>query len=94
MIMFSGLLYERSSVPPWLGWIEKVSLVEYCFDSLLAQQMHILPDNQPEFLQRFIQFDPSKMGWNVLILWVMNACFQFLTYLNLSMRLRVSQSVN
>lgn len=26
MIMFSGLLYERSSVPAWLAWIEKVSV--------------------------------------------------------------------
>lgn len=93
MIMFSGLLIERSSVPVWLAWIEDVSVVNYAFDTLMAQQMHILPGNQGEVVQQFIQFNPRKMGWNVGMLWILTAAFQVLTYVNLRVRLRASRSV-
>ena len=33
-------------MPKWLKWIEDVSLVNYAFDSLLTQQMDILPGQQ------------------------------------------------
>ena len=46
-----GLLYERSSVPTWLQWIEDVSLVNYAFDALLTQQMDILPGQQVGWME-------------------------------------------
>ena len=73
MIMFSGLLIQRDSVPVWLAWIEKISIVKYAFDTLMSQQMHILPRGQAEQVQRFIQFDPTQMGRNVALLWVLTA---------------------
>ena len=94
MIMFSGLLIERSSVPVWLAWIEKISIVNYAFDTLMSQQMHILPLGQPEQVQAFIQFDPNQMGMNVVLLWVLTVVFQIFTYTNLVVRLRVSRSVS
>jgi hypothetical protein len=39
MIMFSGLLYKRDSVPPYLAWLENVSIVNYSFSALLVQQV-------------------------------------------------------
>ena len=94
MIMFSGLLIERSSVPVWLAWIEKISIVNYAFDTLMSQQMHILPVGQPEQVQKFIQFDPNQMGRNVMLLWVLTVVFQIFTYTNLVIRLRVSRAVS
>jgi hypothetical protein len=125
MLMFSGLLYERSSIPTWLKWIEDISLVNYAFDALLAQQMDILPGNQvgggknastaamglisfayittsihnttttqSEFLQKFIQFDPKSMGKNIALLWALAAGLQFLTYVNVVLRLRATKVVN
>jgi hypothetical protein len=38
MIMFSGLLYKRESVPPYLAWMEKISIVNYSFSALLVEQ--------------------------------------------------------
>jgi hypothetical protein len=93
MIMFSGLLIERDSVPVWLAWIEKISIVNYAFDALMSQQMYILPKGQPEQVQKFIQFDPDQMGRNVGLLWVLTVVFQLLTYVNLAVRLRVSRAV-
>jgi hypothetical protein len=93
MIMFSGLLIERDSVPVWLAWIEKISVVNYAFDALMSQQMYILPEGQPEQVQKFIQFDPDQMGRNVGLLWVLTVVFQVFTYVNLAVRLRVSRAV-
>jgi hypothetical protein len=39
MIMFSGLLYKRDSVPPYLSWLENVSIVNYSFSALLLEQV-------------------------------------------------------
>jgi ABC-type multidrug transport system permease subunit len=39
MIMFSGLLYKRDSAPPYLAWMEKISIVNYTFSALLVQQV-------------------------------------------------------
>ena len=93
MIMFSGLLIQRDSVPVYLAWMEKISIVNYAFDALMSQQMHILPRGQPEQVQKFIQFDPADIGKNVALLWMLTAVFQFLTYVNLAVRLRVSRAV-
>lgn len=39
MILFSGLLYQRGTVPSWLAWIESVSIVNYGFSAMLIQQV-------------------------------------------------------
>ena len=80
-------------MPVWLAWIEKISIVNYAFDTLMSQQMHILPNGQPEQVQKFIQFDPTQMGRNVGLLWVLTVVFQILTYVNLVVRLRASRAV-
>jgi hypothetical protein len=39
MIMFSGLLYQRNTIAPWLEWLEQLSLVNYGFSALVIQQV-------------------------------------------------------
>jgi ABC-type multidrug transport system permease subunit len=63
MIMFSGILYERQSVPVWLAWLERISLVNYAFGSLLAQQIHILPQSWAKYLLLFTQVRPHRLSF-------------------------------
>ena len=88
MIMFSGVLYQKSTVPRWLSWIHHVSIVNYSFSAMMAEQMHILPANQEKVLADFIDLNANSAGLNVVYLWCMIAVLQFLTYLSLSWRLR------
>lgn len=39
MVMFSGMLYQRSSLPPLLSWCESLSIVNYGFSALLGLQV-------------------------------------------------------
>lgn len=52
------------------------------------------PQPQPEFLQKFIQYDPRAMGRNIGMLWVLAAGLQLLTYVNVVVRLRATKVVN
>ena len=88
MIMFSGILYERSSVPAWLGWLQTLSIVNYSFSALMIQQIHILPKPLALLVMQFVQLNPDDMAWDIGMLWIMNFGFQILTYINLSLRLR------
>lgn len=39
MILFSGMLYERRSVPQSLHWIQEISVVNYAFGALVLNQI-------------------------------------------------------
>jgi hypothetical protein len=39
MIMFSGILYERGSLPLYLSWMENLSIVNYGFAALMSMQV-------------------------------------------------------
>jgi len=88
MIMFSGVLYQKSTVPGWLGWMQHVSLVNYAFSALMAEQIHILPEKQAGILADFIDLNENSAGINVVYLWVMSGALLILTYFALSLRLR------
>lgn len=93
MVMFCGILYERSSVPRWLAWIEKISLVNYANNALLSQQLQILPKQQADALAGFIGLDRGAIWRDVGILWVMNVALQVMTYASLSLRAGTSRAV-
>lgn len=38
MVLFSGLLYDRTTVSPWLRWIQDTSLVNYTYTALVLNQ--------------------------------------------------------
>ncbi|EWM26638.1 abc subfamily abcg [Nannochloropsis gaditana] len=88
MIMFSGVLYQKSTVPVWLSWMHHVSLINYSFSALMAEQIHILPENQANLLAAFIDLNKNSAGLNVLYLWIMSAALLLLTYFTLTVRLR------
>jgi ABC-type multidrug transport system permease subunit len=39
MIMFSGILYERGSLPWYFSWLENLSVVNYGFSALMSMQV-------------------------------------------------------
>lgn len=39
MILFSGMLYERRSVPHGLHWIQDISIMNYGFNALILNQI-------------------------------------------------------
>ncbi len=88
MIMFSGVLYQKSTVPVWLAWLHHISLVNYSFSALMAEQMHILPARMIQVLRDFIELNQKSAGANVLWMWIMVIVLQLLTYLVLTWRLR------
>ncbi len=90
MIMFSGVLYQKSTVPAWLSWIQHISIVNYAFSAMMAEQMPILPPNQQKVLADFIDLNSNDAWTNVAYLWCMIAVLQFLTYLSLSWRIRAA----
>lgn len=48
MILFSGMLYERHSVRPWLRWIQDLSLMNYSFATLVMNEARQgVPDLHP-----------------------------------------------
>lgn len=88
MIMFSGVLYQKSTVPAWLSWIHHVSIVNYTFSAMMSEQMHILPPIQQKVLAEFIDLNDNSAGQNVAYLWCMTTALQFLTRCSLHLRLR------
>jgi hypothetical protein len=86
--MFSGVLYQKSTVPAWLSWIHHISIVNYAFSAMMSLQIHILPANQQAVLADFIDLNHNSAGSNVAYLWCMIAVLQFLTYCSLSWRIR------
>jgi ABC-type multidrug transport system permease subunit len=92
MIMFSGVLYEKSTAPAWLGWLHRVSLVNYAFSALVTEQIHTLPQAMAQILQDFVDLNRNGTGANVLYMGVLILALQGLTYLALSWRVRHSRS--
>jgi ABC-type multidrug transport system permease subunit len=88
MIMFSGILYERNTVPVWLGWLQNLSLVNYSFSALMIQQIHILPASLAGLVLDFTQVNMDDLYWDIAMLWIMNFALQFGTWVNLTTRLR------
>jgi ABC-type multidrug transport system permease subunit len=42
MILFSGMLYERNSVPNGLAWLQDLSIVNYGFATLIITECRYL----------------------------------------------------
>jgi hypothetical protein len=46
MFLFSGMLYERHSVPSYLRWMQELSLVNYSFGAYVTNEARwVIPHN-------------------------------------------------
>lgn len=59
MILFSGMLYERNSVPPSLRWIQDISVMNYSFALMVLNQVGHIDGPARSFLIDFLQIKHS-----------------------------------
>ncbi|EWM28391.1 abc transmembrane transporter, partial [Nannochloropsis gaditana] len=52
MVMFSGLLYERASVPPALAWMSSFSIINHGFALMLSLEAPALPSGQGAIVRK------------------------------------------
>ena len=90
MIMFSGILYQTSLVPPYLEWLEKFSIVNYGFSALMSLQLHILSPQSQKLTIAFTEIDPANLKRDVYMLVVLSVLFYIGAYVNLKLRLRTA----
>ena len=88
MVLFSGLLYDTASLPSYLAWAPKVSIVNYGFSSMVTLQQDLLPESMRSSALGFTNVNPDDLIPNVLILSMMTLVMYFIAYCNLSVRLR------
>lgn len=86
MILFSGLLYQRDTVPSWLSWIQSVSIVNYGFSAIVIQQVPVLPPNVGKMVLQFLSIDSSLYKFDIAMLAVLTVVFQAATYVVLKTR--------
>ena len=78
MILFSGLLYERSSVPPGLEWIQDISVMNYGFALLVLNQVEHVNEETRDFLMNYLQVKKSEFLGFWVALVALSICYRFL----------------
>ena len=94
MILFSGMLYERASVPMYLRWIQHISVINYGFAALVINECNSLGDGPMRWLVlHFLQIDldmfNSCIGW----LFGLAIGYRFASYVVLKFRIRYATSL-
>ncbi|EKU20573.1 atp-binding cassette subfamily member group wbc protein 2, partial [Nannochloropsis gaditana CCMP526] len=90
MVLFSGFLYDTATLPSYLAWLPKISIVNYGFAALITLQQSLLPAELRGVALKFVNVDPEALGANLLMLTGMTVIFYALTYMFLTLRLRTA----
>jgi hypothetical protein len=90
MVLFSGFLYDTATLPSYLAWLPKISIVNYGFAALMTLQQSLLPAELRGVALKFVNVDPEALGANLLMLTGMTVVFYALTYMFLTLRLRTA----
>jgi hypothetical protein len=90
MVLFSGFLYDTATLPGYLSWLPKVSIVNYGFAALVSLQQELLPVNVRPMALRFTNVEPAELKENLVTLVGMTGVFYVLTYMFLALRLRTA----
>ena len=90
MVLFSGFLYDTATLPFYLAWLPKVSIINYGFAALVTLQQGLLPPEVRPAALRFTNVDPEALVSNLLTLAAMTVFFYLLTYVFLALRLRMA----
>lgn len=94
MILFSGMLYERASVPLFLQWIQHISVINYGFAALVINECNSIGDGPMRWLVlHFLQIDLDMYGQCILALLGLAFGYRFLSYLVLKVRMRYATSL-
>jgi len=90
MVLFSGFLYDTATLPGYLAWLPKVSIVNYGFAALVSLQQELLPVKVRPMALRFTNVEPAELKENLATLVGMTGVFYVLTYMFLALRLRTA----
>jgi len=88
MILFSGMLYERHSVPEGLRWIQDISVMNYSFALLVLTQVEAVGGGVRTFLHQFLQIEPQDFSMFLVNLTVLALAYRFLAMGILMVRVR------
>lgn len=88
MILFSGMLYERNSVPHSLKWIQDLSIMKYGFVLLVIGQVkHVNPQTR-NFLPIFLQVKESDYSHFMVNLVVLSVSYRLAAMVVLCIRVK------
>lgn len=88
MILFSGMLYERHSVPPSLEWIQDISIMNYGFALLILNEVEHVSEGRRNFLMSFLQVKQSDFTGFMIALVALSICYRFMAMGVLYVRVR------
>lgn len=89
MILFSGMLYERHSVPTALQWLQDISVINYSFAVLALNQVQAVGGHARSFLFNFLQVEPDDFSLYMLKLALLAMAYRLLAMGILLVRVRV-----
>ncbi len=94
MILFSGMLYERASVPMFLQWIQHISVINYGFAALVINECNSIGDGPMRWLVlHFLQIDLDMYTQCILALLALAFGYRFMSYMVLKTRMRYATSL-
>jgi len=88
MILFSGMLYERHSVPPSLEWIQDISIMNYGFALLVLNEVEHVSEGRRNFLMTFLQVKQSDFTGFMIALVALSIIYRFMAMGVLYVRVR------
>ncbi|GAB5032116.1 abc subfamily abcg [Nannochloropsis oceanica] len=88
MILFSGMLYERHSVPAGLQWIQEISVINYSFGLLVLNQVEAVGGQVRVFLHQFLQVEQKDFSIFLVNLIVLALGYRLSAMIILMIRVR------
>jgi hypothetical protein len=94
MILFSSLLYQKSSVPEGLSWMQSLSIVNYAYGLLVLNQTEKVGGQVEKFLLTFLELRPAQFNTFMIDLAVLAVAYRVLAMLVLVVRVRFISKPN
>ena len=88
VILFSGMLYERLSVPVGLRWIQDISVLNYSCILLILNQVKAVGGEVRTFLHQFLQLEAQDVPRFLVNLTVLALMYRVLAMCILMVRVR------
>ena len=88
MILFSGMLYERNSVPHSMKWIQDLSIMNYGFALLVINDVEHANPQTRNFLLNFLQVKESDYSHFMVKLVVLSVFYRLAAMAVLCMRVK------
>lgn len=82
------MLYQRSTVPPVLEWIQRISVMNYSFALLVLNQVGYVSEATRDFLLDFLEVDSEQFKPFLVSLICLSIVYRLLAMAVLMLRVR------